>query len=694
MAQRRAQARSTVKQPKQPQPKAKPPKQPERVFDAARDTVDFRDKMYVPTLVEVPTEIPLEHYRTRYGKRKPPVLDQQSEGACTGFGLAAVANFLLHTRKVVPDDAPVSPRMFYDMARRYDEWRGENYSGSSARGAMKGWHKHGVCSLQRWPYVPNDSIGGLDHERALDAADRPLGAYFRVDHQELAAVHAALTEVGILFATGDVHEGWDEVDAKSGVIPGPSGKAVLGAHAFAVVGYDQRGFWIQNSWGGSWGKGGFALLSYDDWLANISDVWVARLGAPTRFSVDTKRATQNAVGSARSEFAFTDLRPHIISLGNDGLPRNSGTFATTPQSIGDLFAKDVPRLTRDWPVKRVLLYAHGGLVSESLALQRAEDYRKRLLDSEVYPLCFVWHSDFWSTLTNILDEGLGRRRPEGVLGFLDSAKDFMLDRLDDTLEVVARPLGRPLWDEMKENALRASTHQTGGVFDGGARLVLDQLKALHATTPKLEVHVAGHSAGSIFMAPVVERLRELDIPVSSLSLWAPACTMALFKRAYAPSILSGHVKRFSLFNLKDITEQDDDCANIYHKSLLYLVSNAFEPKRREKILGMERFILEDAAFFKVNAKDVVNNNPSVVRLFNNASAEWLRSPNALPEGGVNAAHARHHGDFDDDKATVRATLARILNKKNAPAGFDFRCSPSGARARRLQLERTRTTALT
>lgn len=663
-------------------------KQPKRTFDAARDTIDFRDKMYVPTLIEVPSEIPLERHLAHYGKKKPPVLDQQSEGACTGFGLAAVANFLLHTRKVVPDSTPVSPRMFYDVARRYDEWRGVNYSGSSARGAMKGWHKHGVCSLQAWPYVANDALGGLDHERAVDAANRPLGAYFRVDHRELAAVHAALAEVGILFATGDVHEGWDEIDARTGVIPGPEGKAVLGAHAFAVVGYDERGFWIQNSWGASWGKRGFALISYDDWLEHISDVWVARLGAPTRFAVDARRATQNAVGSERSAYAFTDLRPHIISLANDGVPRDSGTFATSEASIRNLFARDLPRLSKGWPVKRVLLYAHGGLVSEGLALQRAEDYRQRMLDSEVYPLCFVWHSDFWSTVTNILHEGLSRRRPEGVLDFLDSAKDFMLDRLDDTLEVVARPLGRPLWDEMKENARLASTHQTQGRFDGAARLVLDQVAALHASTPKVEVHIAGHSAGSVFMAYAVERLRELRVPISSVTLWAPACTMALFKRAYVPSIQSGHIKRFALFTLKDVTEQDDDCAGVYHKSLLYLVSNALEPKRGEKILGLERHILEDAAFFKVKPKDVTNGNPSAVRLFGSDNAEWIRSPNALPAGAAAAAQARHHGDFDDDKATLRATLARILNKKNAPAGFDFRDSPAGARARRLTLERT------
>ena len=36
------------------------------------------------------------------------------------------------------------------MARRYDEWPGESYEGSSARGAMKGFVRHGVCLAKTW----------------------------------------------------------------------------------------------------------------------------------------------------------------------------------------------------------------------------------------------------------------------------------------------------------------------------------------------------------------------------------------------------------------------------------------------------------------------------------------------------------------------------------------------------------------
>jgi hypothetical protein len=155
------------------------------ILNARRDTPDFRDRLYEATLVEVPPILSLEEYQA-YGV---PILDQGREGACTGFGLATVANHLL--RKLArrqgngsqPKPPCMSPRMFYEMARRYDEWPGEGYDGSSCRGALKGWHKHGVCTEEKWKYDPADEHACvLTDERAADAMRHPLGAYYRVYH--------------------------------------------------------------------------------------------------------------------------------------------------------------------------------------------------------------------------------------------------------------------------------------------------------------------------------------------------------------------------------------------------------------------------------------------------------------------------------------------------------------------------------
>jgi hypothetical protein len=650
---------------------------------ARPDVIDFRDQMYEATLVEVPRYISLEKYLGYYKDNGDFILNQGSEGACTGFGLAAVANFLLRRRVVESDPRLVSPRMLYEMAKRYDEWPGEEYSGSSARGAMKGWHKHGVCREERWPYMTRQNPSTLTRDRALDAAERPLGAYFRVNHQNLTAMHSALAEVGILYASASVHDGWGQIDKNDGVIP--RRETIRGGHAFALVGYDDRGFWLQNSWSAKWGKDGFALITYEDWLANATDVWVARLGAPVRLGDRARGGAGAALATqARAEYSFHDLRPHIVSIGNDGALRSTGQFGTAKADVDQIFTKDIPSLTKGWKTKRLLLYAHGGLVGEPDAIQRVAEYRPALLEAEVYPLSFIWKTDFWTTVSNILKDALSRRRPEG---FLDNMKDFMLDRLDDSLEPIARPLGKALWGEMKENAERATTTK-----EGGARYVLDCVDKL-VKSGKWEIHIAGHSAGSIFLGPIVDRLCSSGPKqVDSCTLWAPACTMAFFKDWYLPSLRSGALNEFSLFTLKDAAEQDDNCGNIYHKSLLYLVSHAFEEHFRvffgsgEPLLGMEKHIFKEEKLFKVDPKAVRKDNPPVVDLFGAKNAQWVRSPNGLTPGLRDASHARRHGDFDDDGPTVRATLARILGIPEVKEEVAFKAFDSTLRSRRRAIE--------
>src|SRR5262245_2379150 len=255
-----------------------------RKLDTVPDRIDIRDWPYQPTLSPLPDQIINVDL-------VPEILDQGAEGACTGFALAAVINYQLARRNLINPmnrERTVSPRMLYEMARRYDEWPGEKYEGSSARGAMKGWVAHGVCTRKSW----SDRLHGPQHfsyEIADDARRTPGGAYYRVTHRNVRDVHAALSEAGILYASLMVHEGWDE--------PGPTkakinyvlsdtmqnrefpviarkGRADSG-HAIAIVGYTQDGFLIQNSWGEEWGTGGFALLPYEDWFLHATDCWVA-----------------------------------------------------------------------------------------------------------------------------------------------------------------------------------------------------------------------------------------------------------------------------------------------------------------------------------------------------------------------------------------------------------------------------------
>jgi len=93
-SQKKASARSPKANPRRPRSRAaKPVSLARRVLNARPDGLDFRDHMYSPTLVEVPRRRELAEYQ----RVRVPIRDQGEEGACTGFGLATVAEYLLRT---------------------------------------------------------------------------------------------------------------------------------------------------------------------------------------------------------------------------------------------------------------------------------------------------------------------------------------------------------------------------------------------------------------------------------------------------------------------------------------------------------------------------------------------------------------------------------------------------------------------
>src|SRR4051812_28793349 len=88
-----------------------------KTLDAFPDKIDVRDWFYHPSLQALPSQL-------INCDEVPKIFDQGKEGACTGFALAAVINFHLakngrFTVQQVKEKECVSPRMLYEMARRY-----------------------------------------------------------------------------------------------------------------------------------------------------------------------------------------------------------------------------------------------------------------------------------------------------------------------------------------------------------------------------------------------------------------------------------------------------------------------------------------------------------------------------------------------------------------------------------------------
>lgn len=615
-------------------PATKKSKQSQPVLDAVPDRIDLRDWMYQPALAPLPSALV-------NCSRVPEILDQGREGACTGFALAAVINFLAAQKQ---SPRRVSPRMLYELARRYDEWPGEEYEGSSARGAMKGWVRHGVATRDLWP----DNVHGADRltgPRAADALLSPGGAYFRVAHRQVRDVHAALTEVGAVYVTLMVHDGWwqpngpattvvDERTGQQAELPVimRSGPASSG-HAVAFVGYGRDGFIVQNSWGPGWGKDGFALLPYEDFMLHATDVWVAQLGVPVSCDIwlDENSATTAAVTSglhrALPAMPLAQIRPYIVNIGNNGRLSDSGAYWTTREDLVRLVGDEIPKQTADWDKRRVMLYLHGGLNSEAEGARRCTAMLGKSLANQIYPVHVLWETGFMETLqAKVADwfTDLDRLSRATLFSTLSDGRDFMVERS------LAKLL-QQVWGEMKENAALASAR-------GGAMRTLAEVMHAAGDPQNWELHIVAHSAGSIFFAHLMDLIAAKKLPLKSVHLMAPAVTVALFKDQVLPQIDAGACPRPTMYVLSPDDERSDTVgtAAVYGKSLLYLVSNACEPKRKTPILGMDQCVQADARLRKLwPAKDYI-------------------------VSGTPRCQAMSHGGFDNDAATMNDIFTRIL----------------------------------
>lgn len=632
-----------------------------RAFNVRPDSVDLRDWEYQPPVSSAPRDLCYPHDAR-------PVLDQGMSSACTGYSLAIVIEYLLG--RAGRHLEPISPHMLYSMARRYDEWAGndgddnpEADSGSSLRGALKGWLRHGASSARLWPRsAMPEPVAKASEDWWTDAIKRPLGAYYRIDPRSLRDMHVAIDQVGALYASAFTHPGWEEL-LQDAAMPRPESADDLpvirrrrgnpdGGHAFAIVGYTRDGFIVHNSWGPAWGTGGLAVLRYSDWLENAMDCWVAQLGVVTAEHEAIAEATSlrtdasgKGVVSGNPVLAAHELSPFIINMENDGRLSQRGQFRTQPSDVDALLRIHLKEACAKWGIGArqavdVAIYAHGGLTDENAAAENARAWIPRLYDEKIFPVFLMWETGAIKTIGNMIEDKLAPDDGRAAGGW-QKVKDAWKEWWNQRVEGIARPLGRPLWNEMKENAARISSNP-----DSGARLLLDlcQAKGREYGLPRIRLHLVGHSAGAILHSHLGTAAIQAGFDLRSVSLIAPAVRVDEFDRTLGKSVLRTET-RLLVAHLSDAAERADPTCKPYGHSLLYLVSRSFEDRKQTPILGLERDLVPARATLPWGARMMAVTSPQQV-------PTRLPSASGL-DGGSLSTEATTHGGLDDDKALQR-----------------------------------------
>lgn len=605
-----------------------------RVLNVYNDPPDIRDRFYEPALIEL---------RKSIDNRDPSlVLDQGQEGSCTGFGLAAVIN-LLHANR---NRFRASMRMLYEMAKKHDEWPGEDYEGSSCRGAIRGWKNMGVCSdgdpkthktnLHEWPYMPGNLLGGLTVERARAARINTLGAYYRL-RPEISDYHAAINETGAIFVSAGVTDGWSAIGHKRhSKLPAiPPSQQSVGGHAFAIIGYNDDGFIIQNSWGTTWGHRGFAVWTYEDWVENIMDGWAFRMALPTpKIFGHVPRSALVGGGAEAQKRAPKrfEIAGHFVHF-DDGKYKEHGDYWSTREDIentAEVIAKGYNHL---------MIYAHGGLNSPEASARRIHALKEGFKRNGIYPFHIMYDTGLAEEIKDTVARALGLAE-EKPKGFLDQIAEKITDATDTLIEDTVRKPVTAIWEEMKRDA--RVPFETGG---DGLHTIQTFAGALQGGNKK--IHVVGHSTGAVLLGHLLDALDGLNDPdlISSCSLMAPACTCDFYNERYQPRLGSkarkGKVARLpelAVYCLSERLEKDDNVAYAYRKSLLYLVSRALERDKDKPLFGMKRD--------------------------HNAAKRGSGLKFIISDGGEDGpSTSTSHGGFDNDANTLNDIIMRILGEK-------------------------------
>jgi hypothetical protein len=344
------------------------------------------------------------------------------------------------------------------------------------------------------------------------------------------------------------------------------------------------------------------------------------------------------------------LRPYVVSMREGGWD-TSGIFNSTSADVDAIFGEHLRKAMDALdPGKKLklILYAHGGLVSEKSGLTQAQfhiDWWKQSAADGIYPLYFIWKTGLGETIAQLL----------GLAG--SASRELARVWISDpVVAAIARRLGgEAIWSGMKRDAEQAV------LPNGVATYVARKLKEFcDHYADRVELHAIGHSAGSIFHSHFIPLSTILGNPYfKTTNFLAPAVRVDSFMDLLTMQdpadgrVIKPEVGHLALFTMKKDFEQDDNCIDIYHQSLLYLVYNAFEPKPQTPILGLE---------------ECLRGNKQLAQLLGlgtgsprNAEVVWSKS---TPLDGCCATQAIHHGDFSSDPPTFNSLLRRILGRCN------------------------------
>ena len=205
-----------------------------------------------------------------------PVEDQGQVGSCVGNSVVGALELL--NIKSGAKHVDLSRLFIYYNSRLMHRCEDRD-EGTYIRLAMGTLSSLGTCTESKWSYDPNKVNSRPSWGSYREAYAHKIGSFYCIKESgtELIDMIKAALSSGHPVVFGMIVDD-DYMNYRGGVVPLPrDDRQNPGGHAQLIVGYDepQRVFIVRNSWGSSWGVGGYAYVPFD-YLdrSDADDFWV------------------------------------------------------------------------------------------------------------------------------------------------------------------------------------------------------------------------------------------------------------------------------------------------------------------------------------------------------------------------------------------------------------------------------------
>ena len=247
----------------------------------------------------------------------PPPGDQGNQGSCVGwaigYGLKGYQERIERNWDSNVAAHQFSPAFVYNQIHLTPDPECDN--GSYMTDALNLLSNVGIPPLSVMPYTESDCTLQPTADQYSAAEPFRIAYWRKVNQMDLNEVKSHLAAGRPLPIGIDIYESFAPLGtAGSNAVYDRIEGAYLGGHAVLACGYDNSTGWVKvlNSWGASWGDGGYFYITYDLWPQVVGEAYFAQDivdNSPLDISASATPPTINAGQSSILSVGVTGGQP-------------------------------------------------------------------------------------------------------------------------------------------------------------------------------------------------------------------------------------------------------------------------------------------------------------------------------------------------------------------------------------------------